>query len=59
MPEIELRCIERQGHMFWRVSAGKRMLTFHEELAARAFAAQLHLRLNWLQAQRQAEQRAD
>lgn len=51
MPEVELHCIERQGQMLWRVTAGKRVLTFHEELAARAFAAQLHLRLNWLQAQ--------
>lgn len=57
--KVELHCIERQGQMFWRVTAGKRVLTFHEELAARAFAAQLHLRLNWLQAQQQAEQRVD
>lgn len=45
MPEVELHCIERQGQMLWRVTAGKRVLTFHEELAARAFAAQLHLRM--------------
>lgn len=59
MPEVELHCIERYGRVLWRVIAGKRVLTFHEEMAARTFAAQLHLRLNWLQAQRQAEQRAD
>lgn len=59
MAKVELHCIERQGRMLWRVTAGKRVLTFHEELAARAFAAQLHLRLDWLQAQHQAEQRAD
>jgi hypothetical protein len=59
VPEVELHCIERHGRMLWRVIAGKRVLTFHEEMAARTFAAQLHLRLNWLQAQRQAEQRAD
>lgn len=59
MAKVELHCIERQGRMLWRVTAGKRVLTFHEELAARAFAAQLHLRLDWLEAQQQAEQRAD
>ena len=59
VPEVELHSIERQGRMLWRVTAGKRVLTFHEEMAARTFAAQLHLRLDWLQAQRQAEQRVD
>ena len=34
---------------------GQRGLTFHEELAARAFAAQLHLRLLWLRKSAEAE----
>ena len=34
---------------------GRRALTFHEELAARTFAAQLHLRLNWLHQQAQQD----
>lgn len=50
--KVELQCVERQGRRVWQVTAGKRVLTFHEEMAARAFAAQLHLRLNWLQEQR-------
>ena len=33
---------------------GARAVSFHEELAARTFAAQLHQRLEWLRAQREA-----
>lgn len=40
--------IEKNGRTVWRVRLGSRGLTFQEELAARAFAAQLHLRMGWL-----------
>ncbi|MGE8360165.1 MAG: hypothetical protein ACN6P4_09260 [Pseudomonas sp.] len=30
---------------------GRRAVIFHDEQAARAFAAQLHMRLNWFQDQ--------
>lgn len=34
---------------------GRRALTFHEELSARTFAAQLHMRLSWLRQQAMQE----
>ncbi|XQE65179.1 hypothetical protein ACOAPY_10740 [Pseudomonas sp. P3C3] len=46
--DVRIDRLERQGQVLWRVQMGRRSLTFHEELAARAFAAQLHLRLSWL-----------
>lgn len=46
--DVRIDRLERQGRVLWRVQMGRRSLTFHEELAARTFAAQLHLRLNWL-----------
>ncbi|AEB58362.1 Uncharacterised protein [Ectopseudomonas mendocina] len=53
MPEVCIELIERQGQRLWQVRFGRRTLTFQEELAARTFAAQLHMRLGWLgQAQR-------
>ncbi len=52
MPEVRIEAIERQGRRLWQVRFGRRALTFHEELAARAFAAQLHLRLQWFRQQR-------
>ncbi|GEM_PF-3248127 len=36
------------GEARWRVTLGRRGITFSEEMAARAFAAQLHSRLIWL-----------
>jgi hypothetical protein len=48
MPEVRIELIERYGQRFWQVRFGRRMLTFQEELAARTFAAQLHMRLGWL-----------
>jgi len=40
-------CNARAAH-FGKVRMGPRGVTFHEELAARTFAAQLHQRLLWL-----------
>lgn len=39
----------QHGRLHWQVRVGRRALTFHEELAARSFAAQLHMRLLWLE----------
>ncbi|HBZ95795.1 hypothetical protein [Pseudomonas sp. UBA7530] len=53
MREVCIELIERQGQWLWQVRFARRALTFQEELAARTFAAQLHMRLGWLgQAQR-------
>ena len=46
--DVRIDRLERQGQVLWRVQMGRRSLIFHEELAARTFAAQLHLRLSWL-----------
>lgn len=46
--EVRIDRLERKGRTLWQVQMGRRSLTFHEELAARTFAAQLHLRLVWL-----------
>ena len=53
MPELPdvvlyIEALERRGHRLWQVRVGPRGITFHEELAARTFAAQLHQRLLWL-----------
>jgi hypothetical protein len=48
---VQIETLQKGNRLFWLVRIGRRALTFHEELAARAFAAQLHLRLNWLQQQ--------
>ncbi|MHC5351047.1 hypothetical protein [Metapseudomonas furukawaii] len=50
MAEVRIESFDKAGKTFWRVRLGQRSLTFHEELAARAFAAQLHLRMGWLKA---------
>ena len=50
-PDVQIEARQRGDRLFWLVRIGRRALTFHEELAARAFAAQLHLRLRWLQHQ--------
>jgi hypothetical protein len=48
MVEVRIELRETKGRTLWRVCLGRRTLTFHEELAARTFAAQLHQRLSWL-----------
>ncbi len=50
MDEVRIEPFERSGRVYCRVRLGHRSLTFQEELAARAFAAQLHLRMGWLKA---------
>ena len=55
MREVCIELIERQGQRFWQVKLGRRALTFQHESAARAFAAQLHMRMGWLG----QEQRSD
>lgn len=46
--DVTIEALERRGHRLWQVRMGPRGITFHEELAARTFAAQLHQRLLWL-----------
>lgn len=46
--DVRIENLQRQGRTFWQVRMGPRGVTFHEELAARTFAAQLHQRLLWL-----------
>ncbi|WP_280283145.1 hypothetical protein [Pseudomonas sp. BN415] len=48
MDEVHIEPFEKGGRTYWRVRLGQRGLTFQEELAARTFAAQLHLRMGWL-----------
>ncbi|UCO96039.1 hypothetical protein LF844_15205 [Metapseudomonas lalkuanensis] len=50
MDEVLIEPFEKSGRTYWRVRLGHRTLTFQEELAARAFAAQLHLRMGWWKA---------
>ena len=46
--DVQIEALQRHGRTLWQVRMGPRGLTFYEELAARAFAAQLHQRLLWL-----------
>ncbi|MDA7086176.1 hypothetical protein PH586_07240 [Pseudomonas sp. SA3-5] len=46
--DVRIENLQRQGRTLWQVRVGPRGVTFHEELAARTFAAQLHQRLLWL-----------
>jgi hypothetical protein len=46
--DVRIECLQQHGKTRWLVRMGARGLTFHEELAARTFAAQLHCRLLWL-----------
>jgi len=48
MPDVRIELRESKGRTLWLVCLGRRTLTFHEELAARTFAAQLHQRFSWL-----------
>ncbi|MCY1539653.1 hypothetical protein D9M68_752500 [compost metagenome] len=49
--DVRIENLQRQGHTLWQVRMGPRGVIFHEELAARTFAAQLHQRLLWLREQ--------
>jgi len=49
--EVRIDRLEHQGRVAWLVRMGRRSLSFREELAARTFAAQLHLRVSWLRQQ--------
>lgn len=49
--DIRIETLQQRGRQLWQVRMGRRALTFHEELAARSFAAQLHVRLAWLKEQ--------
>lgn len=44
--DVQIECVNQADGVRWCVRLGKRTLMFAEELAARAFAAQLHMRLN-------------
>lgn len=57
MPDVCIELIERQSQRLWQVRLGRRALTFQDELAARHFAAQLHMRLGWLGQTQPAEDR--
>ena len=48
-PNIVIEPLLQRGTLCWQVRMGRRGLIFHHEHAARAFAAQLHMRLLWLQ----------
>jgi len=48
-PSIVIEPLLQRGTLRWQVRMGRRSLIFHQEQAARAFAAQLHMRLLWLQ----------
>ncbi len=50
MNNVHVEYVKLRGQQCWRVRIGYRGVTFQEELAARAFAAQLHQRLTWLRA---------
>lgn len=57
--DIQVEPLQHGGRPLWQVRMGRRALTFQEELAARAFAAQLHMRLSWLRQQNQQDDDAD
>lgn len=54
MRNVQIIVLEQRGRVIWQVKMGQRGVSFHEELAARTFAAQLHMRLEWLRQQRDA-----
>lgn len=43
---VQIECVDKGDGVRWYVRLGKRTLMFDEELAARTFAAQLHMRVN-------------
>ena len=56
-PAIVIEPLLQRGQLHWQVRMGRRALTFHEELSARAFAAQLHMRLTQADQRPQSEDR--
>ncbi|MBG6286462.1 MULTISPECIES: hypothetical protein [Pseudomonas] len=46
--EVRIEAVEFRGRAYWQVRLGRRALRFPHEAAARAFAAQLHTRREWL-----------
>ncbi|WP_339523957.1 hypothetical protein [Pseudomonas sp. EA_35y_Pfl2_R111] len=48
-PSIVIEPLLQRGKLYWQVRMGRRSLIFQQEQAARAFAAQLHMRHLWLQ----------
>ncbi|PJI50636.1 MAG: hypothetical protein CTR55_04685 [Pseudomonas sp.] len=50
--EVRIEAVEFRGRAYWQVRLGRRTLRFPHEAAARAFAAQLHSRREWLIEQR-------
>ncbi|MDM8350234.1 hypothetical protein P8H27_15245 [Pseudomonas sp. sp1636] len=54
-PDVQIETLRQHGRQLWQVRMGRRALTFHEELSARTFAAQLHMRLSWLRQQAMQE----
>lgn len=55
MPDVRIELRHYKGQAQWVVSMGRRAVAFHEELAARTFAAQLHQRFSWLRQQNQPD----
>ncbi|UVE19720.1 hypothetical protein NVV93_09780 [Pseudomonas sp. LS44] len=51
MQDVLIEAIEKRGKQQWQVRLGSRYVTFVQEQAARAFPAQLHLRVHWLHQQ--------
>ncbi|AYC32944.1 hypothetical protein D3880_11405 [Pseudomonas cavernae] len=51
MQDVQIESVDRRGKQLWQVRLGRRCVTFAQEQAARAFAAQLHLRVHWLHQQ--------
>lgn len=50
--EVRIEAVKFRGRAYWQVRLGRRALRFPHEAAARAFAAQLHTRRQWLIEQR-------
>lgn len=50
--EVRIETVEFHGRAYWQVRLGRRALRFPHEATARAFAAQLHTRREWLIEQR-------
>lgn len=46
--DVRIEAIDRDGKRLWQVRLGRRVVTFEHEQAARALAAQLHMRAHWL-----------
>ncbi|KFX68921.1 hypothetical protein TMS3_0115665 [Pseudomonas taeanensis MS-3] len=55
LANVQVEPLLQGGRQLWQVRMGRRALIFQEELAARAFAAQLHMRMTWLRQQNQQD----